>query len=647
MGEKVISDFFDRDYTRREAYSRAWAYIRPYKWRLVVGILCGFLTAGTLVPMFQLVKPVTKAVETKVEEVVKVDEVEAGTGTSVPDDQPKELRKISKYAAKLGIKAFDEKGRMAGGVLFLILTVVPIVAFVRLALKFLNTYMLSWVGVHSSMDLSADLLKHVQRQSLEFHGRVEVGRLITRISGDTKNIRTIVQSVIADLAEAPFEIAVSIGYVIWYAIYNHMVPTLVLLGVAFPLFVLPIKILSTKIKKWARKSMMRASMVLSRIHEILSCMKLVKSTDMQDYEVKRYAHENRNMVKAQLRLQRLGGLVTPAMEFLGVILICAFVAWCFWKNITLDAVLPMLAPLLVIYKPVKKLSRLQVVVEKSMASLSRIFSLLDVHMEIPEAARPIAKPTFDKEIKFDDVSFRYQTQDHDSVSHASFTLGKGKKVAVVGTTGSGKSTMSSLLARFADPTSGAITMDGIDLRNIAQADLRKLIGVVTQETLLFNETIDYNIRYGVAGLGSGHSCPRVSEAQIESAAKLANAHDFIVANPEGYQKLCGDNGYALSGGERQRISIACAILKNPPILILDEATSALDTVTERLVQDALEKLMQNRTTFVIAHRLSTVRDADMILVMQEGRIVERGTHDELYAKGGVYTNLCNMQKTNG
>ena len=572
------------------------------------------------------------------EEVVKIDE----TDTPEQSEQPKELRKISKYAAKLGIEAFDEKGRVHGGILLLILTIVPIVAGVRLAMKFLNTYMLSWVGVHASADMSCDLFAHVERQSLQFHGRVEVGKLMTRIAGDTMNIRTIVQSVIADLAEAPFEIAVSISYVIWYAIANHMIPTLVLIVIAFPLFVVPIKLLADTIEDWARRSMERASQVLSRVHEILSCMKLVKSSDMGEYEVDRYADANRYMVKANMRLTRLGGLVTPAMEFTGIIIICGFMGWCFWKGITLDAVLPMLAPLLVIYKPVKKLSRLQVVVEQSMASLNRIFSLFDVHMEIPEATHPIAKPTFDKEIKFEDVSFRYDTQDHDSVSHASFTLAKGKKVAVVGTTGSGKSTMSALLARFADPTSGVITMDGINLRDIAQADLRKLIGVVTQESLLFNETINYNIAYGVLSRS-----PDLHGQPIEDAAKLANAHDFIAATPDGYQKLCGDKGFALSGGERQRVSIACAILKNPPILILDEATSALDTVTERLVQDALEKLMQNRTTFVIAHRLSTIRDADTILVMQDGKIVEHGTHDELYAANGVYTKLCNMQKTNG
>jgi len=242
-----------------------------------------------------------------------------------------------------------------------------------------------------------------------------------------------------------------------------------------------------------------------------------------------------------------------------------------------------------------------------------------------------------KDSSGDDVSFRYETADRDAVSHASFEIARGRVVAVVGGTGSGKSTMSGLLARFYDPREGRITMDGVDLRDLHVADLRALVGSVMQETLLFNDTIEENIKYG---------SPDATHEQIVAAAKMANAHDFIMAQPEGYARNVGEKGFALSGGERQRIAIARAILRNPPILILDEATSALDTVTERLVQDAIDNLMKDRTTFAIAHRLSTIRNADLILVMQGGRIVERGTHAELFAANGVYRKLCDMQKTN-
>ena len=297
-------------------------------------------------------------------------------------------------------------------------------------------------------------------------------------------------------------------------------------------------------------------------------------------------------------------------------------------------IIPMLAPLLLIYRPLKQLSKLQVQIEQGRAALARIWSIMDVDMELADDRSAKAKMSFDGKVVFENVSFRYDTAERDAVHCASFEMPRGSVVAVVGGTGSGKSTMGSLLARFFDPKSGRITMDGVDLRNIRIADLRRLVGSVQQETLLFNDTIEANIRYG---------SPGATHEDVVAAAKMANAHDFIMSQPEGYSRLVGEKGFALSGGERQRVAIARAILRNPPILILDEATSALDTVTERLVQDAIDNLMKDRTTFAIAHRLSTIRNADMILVMRDGEIVERGTHEELYAANGVYRKLCDMQ----
>ena len=523
---------------------------------------------------------------------------------------------------------------MGGALALIVCVIVPLVAFVRLGMMYLNHYCLSWSGAHAVADLRQEMLAHVQSQSLQFFGRVDVGQLMSRISSDPHQIQTIMTTILTEVALAPFEICVAFGYIIWFAIENHMLPTLTLIFIGFPLFVLPIQMLGRKIKKWARKTLERHSMIGAKIHEILTCIRVVKSYHTEAFENRRYASTNKYLLKSTMRGLRIGLMVGPTVETVGILLICAFVVWCFFVGVKVSDVVPMLAPLLIIYKPGKQLSKLQVQVENSLAALSRIYSVLDLHMELPERADPVRKATFDDKVVFEDVTFTYDTADHPAVVNASFEIARGKMVAVVGGTGSGKSTTSGLLARFFDPQQGRITIDGIDLKDVAIGDLRKLVGAVMQETLLFNDTIEENIRYGT---------PNATREQVVAAAKLANAHDFIMAQPEGYDRVVGEKGFALSGGERQRIAIARAILKNPPILILDEATSALDTVTERLVQAALDNLMQNRTTFAIAHRLSTIRHADLILVMQEGRIVERGTHDELYAANGVYRKLCDMQ----
>ena len=469
---------------------------------------------------------------------------------------------------------------------------------------------------------------------MQFFGRVDMGQLLSRIFGDPQQIQTILTTMLTEVALAPFEIFVAIGFIVWFAVVNHMLPTLCLIAIGFPLFVLPVQMLGRKIKKWARRSLERGSMIGAKIHEILTCIRVVKSYHTEEYENAQFVETNRYLLKSVMRALRVGLMVGPAVETVGILLICAFVVWCFLTGVKVSDVVPMLAPLLIIYKPVKQLSKLQVQVENSLAALSRIYSVLDVHMELPENPAAVPKRSFDSSVVFNDVSFCYDTADRDAVSHVSFEIPRGKMVAVVGGTGSGKTTLSGLLARFYDPKEGAVSMDGTDLRDIKIADLRNLVGAVMQEALLFNDTIEMNICYGT---------PSATHEQVVTAAKLANAHDFIMGHPDGYSRIVGEKGFALSGGERQRIAIARAILKNPPILILDEATSALDTVTERLVQDALDRLMENRTTFAIAHRLSTIRHADLILVMQEGRIVERGTHDELYSAGGVYRKLCDMQ----
>lgn len=648
-------EFFDREYTARAAYGRLWQYARRYKSRIFFGILCGMLTAGTLLPVYQVIQPALASIEKTSGPSAEAadlagEEAAAPAGAEAAADAAggvaskagkkarramKEYGKIRQFAHKwLGVDLQSEDEALGLPLLFAIIVIIPVVALARCLLVFLNHYCLAWSGMKTVRDIRCDILRHVQDQSMQFHGRIDVGQLMSRCTSDPHQVQLVIQHVLQELAQAPFEIIVSVGFIVYTAVANGMLPMLCFIFVGFPVFMLPVIFLSKKIRKWSKKALERLSFVGSRIHENLTCIKVVKAYDTAGFENEKYSSAVNQTLKATLRSLRWGLLVGPAVETVGIVLICCFFVWCHFAGVKLSNIVPMITPLLIIYRPLKQLSKLQVQIEQGRAALGRIWSIMDVDMELPEnpSARP--KSAFTDKVVFDHVSFRYDTAEKDAVHDASFEIPRGRLVAVVGGTGSGKTTMSALLARFFDPASGRITMDGTDLRDMRVSDLRRLVGSVQQETILFNDTIEANIRYG---------SPEATHEQVVAAAKMANAHDFIMSQPEGYSRMAGEKGFALSGGERQRIAIARAILRNPPILILDEATSALDTVTERLVQSAIDNLMKDRTTFAIAHRLSTIRNADQILVMRDGEIVERGTHGELYAADGVYRRLCDMQ----
>lgn len=649
-----MTEFFDRNYSAKEAYGRLYRYAIKYRVRLIVGLLAGSITASAWIPIFQIVGPVIDqmqgvVVEKSVEKQgVAISEKQpaavtedssadssATVGSAVADDPdlPSWFYKVEAVGEKFGLKFRDEHGHMTGAML-LIGLIVALVAVFKMVMTYVNHYFLRWTGAHVVRDFRVDLFNHLQNQSLSFFGRIDVGQLMSRCTSDPQMVDRVISRTLADACRAPFEIMISVGFVIVSAVKNGMIETLVIVVVGFPLFIIPMAVIGSLVRKWARKALQRISYVTSKLHENITCIRVVKAYNTESVESQKYSKINLFYLKSVMRALRFELLIGPSVECVGLILSAFFIFYCYMRKYALSDIVPLIVPFVVAYRPMKQLSKVQAQIERGRAALARIFSLLDESSSLPEAENPVAKDSLDDMVKFNDVSFHYESCSDPAINHVSFDIPQGSVVAVVGGTGSGKTTLANLLARFYDVSSGSVTMDGVNVEDISTEDLRKLIGVVTQETILFNDTIGNNIAYGTPG---------ATQEQIEEVAKMANAHEFITSTEEGYERICGEKGMSLSGGERQRVAIARAILKNPPVLILDEATSALDTVTERLVQDAINKLMSNRTTFAIAHRLSTIKNADKILVLENGRIKESGTHDELYEQNGDYRNLCDMQ----
>jgi subfamily B ATP-binding cassette protein MsbA len=455
--------------------------------------------------------------------------------------------------------------------------------------------------------------------------------LISRNTNDTAAVERAVSSSIADLTRAPAELFALAAFVLMYSVNHDIIELTISLFVVIPLCVVPILVLGRQIKKYSHYYLSRISDLVSRMHETFTGIRVIKAFHTEEQEAARFYQQNRDYFRNVLKAMRAELLMTPLMEFVGVICVCLFMVLCYAKGIRLSEIIPMGAAALMAYQPMKRIAKINNELQRSSAAGERIFEMLGLDDILPEAASPVAITRFENRIVFDHVAFSYEPDDDPLISDIYLEIPKGEVVAFVGSTGSGKTTLANLLARFYDPTGGKITIDGVDLRDIEIASLRKLIGVVGQDAILFNDTIANNIAYGSSD---------ATREQIEDAARQANVHDFIIAEPDGYDTVVGDKGSRLSGGQCQRVAIARAILRNPQILILDEAMSALDTVTEQLVQEQLFKLMENRTVFAIAHRLSTVRDANCIFVIDDGAIVEQGTHDELMAQNGHYRKLA-------
>ena len=639
-------------------YRRLFAFAKPYRGRLAIGIIAGLLSAGTFFGLLSFLPDAfdvfevsdSQAVQSKVSAVTSTASSPSSRTAAPVASAPKmdeeaqaefEAKKLpgwfvraEKTAERFGIELRNEDDSLTWQALLLSLLGLPIAAFLRIITSFANRYFMRWVGSAVVRDVRNELFNKLQHQSLKFFGKIDIGQLISRCVNDTASIEHVIASTIADMAKAPFEILAAVTFTVFYAIENNLGRFLLTGGLLLPLCLIPVVVLGQRVRRWTKKALERISFVVSRMHENFTGIRVVKAFDTERSEQERFEDTNKVYFAAVVKTLKAEMLMSPLMECVATVLCCFFVAACFIFHIQLAQILVIGVAIYSAYRPLKQIAQINASLQRGAAAFERIVTILDTDTSLPEAEHPVPKKTFEDKIVFDHVNFSFTPGGPEVVHDANFTVPRGSLVALVGETGSGKSTYANLLARFYDPVSGVVTLDGIDLRDISTADLRRLIGVVTQDTILFNDSIAHNIAYG---------SPDATQEQIEQAAKMANAHDFIISHPEGYERVCGDKGFLLSGGEKQRIALARAILRNPPILILDEATSALDTVTERLVQDAIAKVMANRTTLAIAHRLSTVRDANRILVIDKGRIVESGTHNELYAKNGRYRQLCDMQ----
>ncbi|HEU4952595.1 MAG TPA: ABC transporter ATP-binding protein [Holophagaceae bacterium] len=501
----------------------------------------------------------------------------------------------------------------------------------RSALNYLGNVSVARSGLRAIRDMRTRIFDHLLTLDPAFFQKHPVGELMNRVLGDVGMIQQLASSQIAEVLRQTTTAVVMTAYIIsinWRF-------ALILL-VALPLVAGPVRWIGKAIRRIAHRSLRSADGLLQRLKEVLANMRVVKAFAREDYESARFREKNQELYRLSMKVVRTQSLSSPVMEIVGGFLLASLVTYGALlvrdHRATGGAFIVFLLAVYALYAPIRILTRIYADLQNGTVALERIFGLLDQRPALGAPAEPLPVPERPSSLAFEGVRFTYDDK-HQVLRGIDLQVRRGETVALVGSSGGGKTTMANLVPRFFDPTEGRLTLDGTDLRAFDPRELRQRIGVVTQETLLFMDTVHDNIAYGK---------PASREAVIE-AAKRAHAHDFIAALPKGYDTPLAETGSTLSGGQRQRIAIARALLQDPPILVLDEATSALDTESERAVQAALEELMKDRTTIVIAHRLSTVQKATRICALKHGQIVEQGTHDELLALGGEYARLHALQ----
>ncbi len=568
-------------------YRRLLGYLRPYRGRLLVAIVCMVVMSACVAGLAWLLQPA-------------LDEALA----------PGHHRYI--YLIPIGV---------------ILLYIVKGTAYYG------QTYLMGWVGQRVIHDLRNQLYQQITRQSLAFFSHRKTGELMARISADTLLVQGAVSTAVTSLMRD----AVSALFLLGVVFYQDWLLATIAFTV-FPLVVYPIVRFGRKMRSATFDGQETLGAMSALIEETISGIRVVKAFAMEAYENSRFQRLTDEFFRCQMRVMRVQALSFPIMELLAGFGIAGVL---FYGGVRISSgattpgsLMSFLAALIMLYEPVKRLANANNVIQQGIAAAGRVFAVMDAPIAVEEPADPLPMASFHDAIEVDRVSLHYGDGDRPVLSEVSLTVKRGEVVALVGRSGAGKSSLVNLIPRFMDPVAGAVKIDGVDVRRLASGELRQQIALVTQEVILFNDTVRNNLAYGFEN---------VDEARLHAAAKAANAHDFIMRLPDGYDTLIGERGVILSGGQRQRLSLARALFKDAPILILDEATSALDSESERLVQQAIDRLMEGRTTIVIAHRLSTIRHADRIVVLDHGRIVQQGRHAALLQEGGLYRELYDLQ----
>jgi subfamily B ATP-binding cassette protein MsbA len=590
--------------TLREAsgpYRRLIGYVKPYKVRFIVGLLLGFAYGGvsSLLPLA----------------------ISRVTSTIFHGAAP------NPTALRSNLGALDTGPKINS--IVLICLAIPAIMTVRSLCSYGNTYCMQWVSNKVVTDIRGQLFNKMVRLSMDFFNKMRSGFLISRITNETRVVQMALTAVSSDIFKQPVLIVGAIS-VLFLMDWKFTLITLIL----FPTCLLPLRIYGRRARKALRGQFEGMGEMVVTMQETFAGIRVIKSFAREAHQEKEFKRSNQLQFSQMMRIIRSMEATGPLVETIAAVGIGLALLYVYAANLSAGRFFGLITGIFILYDPIKTLSKLQIVMQQSIAATTAIFALLDTESTVQDAPNAAVLSSSQGRIDFENVTFRYANTVTDAVSNLTLRIQPGKTHALVGASGAGKSTILSLILRLYDPTSGAVKIDGHDLRSVTQKSLRERIGLVTQETFLFHDTISNNIRFGRLD---------ATPDEVHEAARAAYAHDFIMAQPKGYETVIGDKGCLLSGGQQQRLAIARAVLKNAPILLLDEATSSLDSESEQQIQKALAKLATGRTVIAIAHRLSTVLSADQIIVMDSGHIKEIGTHAELLEKSGYYRRLYDHQ----